>query len=93
MTADLGMGALIYALIEGGTEEFTGPPALVVAVAGLVAFFVAQAFAACPMMPLGLFRSHAVAVSVAGASRSRSRSMARYSCSACSSSRSGAFRH
>jgi DHA2 family methylenomycin A resistance protein-like MFS transporter len=67
VTAILGMGALIYGLIEGGADGFGAPPvlgALAVAAAALVAFFVAQARGAHPLVPLGLFRSRPVAVSV-----------------------------
>jgi DHA2 family methylenomycin A resistance protein-like MFS transporter len=66
VTAVLGMGALIYGLIEGGAEGFAPRvlAALAVAVVAVVAFFVAQARGAHPMVPLGLFRSRPVAVSV-----------------------------
>ena len=69
VTAVMGMGALIYGLIEGGAEGFAAPSvlaALAVAVMSLMAFFVAQVRGVHPMVPLGLFRSRPVAVSVAG---------------------------
>jgi DHA2 family methylenomycin A resistance protein-like MFS transporter len=69
LTAVMGMGALIYGLIEGGAEGFAAPSvlaALAVAFVSLVAFFVAQVRGAHPIVPLGLFRSRPVAVSVAG---------------------------
>jgi DHA2 family methylenomycin A resistance protein-like MFS transporter len=69
VTAVLGMGGLTYGLIEGGAEGFAEPTvlgALVVGVLALVVFFVAEARAAHPMVPLGLFHSRPVAVSVAG---------------------------
>jgi DHA2 family methylenomycin A resistance protein-like MFS transporter len=67
VTAVVGMGGLTYGLIEGGADGFAAPrvlAALAVAVAALVAFFVAQVRGAHPMVPLGLFRSRPVAVSV-----------------------------
>jgi DHA2 family methylenomycin A resistance protein-like MFS transporter len=67
LTAVLGMGALVYGLIEGGADGFAAPQilgALAVALVALVAFFVAQVRGAHPMVPLGLFRSRPVAVSV-----------------------------
>jgi MFS transporter, DHA2 family, methylenomycin A resistance protein len=69
VAAVLGVGGLTYGLIEGGAEGFTAPAvvaALTVAVVALVAFFAAEARAAHPMVPLGLFRSRPVVVSVAG---------------------------
>ncbi|HEV8638646.1 MAG TPA: MFS transporter [Chloroflexota bacterium] len=65
--AVLGMGALVYGLVEGGAEGFAAPRvvgALAVAVAGLAAFLVAQVRGAHPMVPLGLFRSRPVVVSL-----------------------------
>lgn len=69
VAAILGMGALTYGLIEGGAAGFGTPrvvATLAVAAIALVAFFVAQARGAHPMVPPGLFRSRPVAVSVAG---------------------------
>lgn len=65
--AVVGMGALIYGLIEGGAIGFGAPlvlGALAVAVAALAAFLLAQARGAHPMMPLGLFRSREVVVAL-----------------------------
>jgi DHA2 family methylenomycin A resistance protein-like MFS transporter len=67
--AVVGMGGLVYGLIEGGAHGFAAPnvvAALAVAIAAIVAFFVAQLRGAHPMVPLGLFRSRPVAVVVAG---------------------------
>lgn len=69
ITIVLGMGALTYSLIAGGTEGFTAPMvlvALLVAVVALAAFVAAQVHGAHPMVPLALFRSRPVVVSVAG---------------------------
>src|SRR3989442_11787153 len=69
VSAIVGMGGLVYGLMEGGAHGFAGPNvvgALVLAVTSVVAFFVAQARGAHPMVPLGIFRSPPVAVSVAG---------------------------
>ncbi len=68
VTAMLAMGGLTYGLIEGGAQGFAAPnvrAALVVAALALVAFVVAQARGAHPMVPLGLVRSRSVAVPVA----------------------------
>lgn len=68
VAAVVGTGALTYGLIEGGAKGFSAPVvlgALVIAVAALVAFLVAEARGAHPMMPLGMFRSRPVAVSTA----------------------------
>jgi DHA2 family methylenomycin A resistance protein-like MFS transporter len=69
VAAVLGMGGLTYGLIEGGAGGFGAPrvvAALMVAVVAVVAFFIAEARGAHPMVPLSLFRSRPVAVSVAG---------------------------
>ena len=66
-TAIVGMGALTYGLIEGGTEGFRAPSvvgALVLAVGALVTFLLAEQRGAHPMVPLELFHSRPVAVSV-----------------------------
>jgi DHA2 family methylenomycin A resistance protein-like MFS transporter len=68
LTAIVGMGGLTYGLIEGGSAGFAAPNvvvALAAAVAALIAFVVAQARGAHPMVPLGLFRARPVTVSVA----------------------------
>jgi DHA2 family methylenomycin A resistance protein-like MFS transporter len=68
VTAVVGMSALTYGLIEGGAVGFAAPQvvaALAVAIVALIAFFVAQARGAHPMVPLELFHSRPVAVSVA----------------------------
>jgi DHA2 family methylenomycin A resistance protein-like MFS transporter len=67
-TAVLGIGGLTYGLIEGGAQGFAAPnvlAALIIAALALVAFVVAQARGAHPMVPLGLVRSRSVAVPVA----------------------------
>lgn len=64
-----GLGALIYALIEGGVVGYTTPevigPFLLGAVA-LAAFIGVQAHTRTPMMPLTLFRSGAMRVAFFG---------------------------
>jgi DHA2 family methylenomycin A resistance protein-like MFS transporter len=67
LTGVLGIGALTFGLIQGGGEGFTAPlvlGALAVGIVALIAFLVAQARGAHPMLPLDLFRSPPVAVSV-----------------------------
>lgn len=67
VAAVLGIGALTYGLIEGGAAGFGAPwvqGSLVVAIAALAAFLIAQARGAHPLVPLELFRSRPVAVSV-----------------------------
>jgi DHA2 family methylenomycin A resistance protein-like MFS transporter len=67
VTAVAAMGGLTYAVIEGGAEGFGRPlvmAALAVAAAAAVAFLVAQATGAHPMLPLPLFRSRVAAVSM-----------------------------
>jgi len=65
VTAIVGMGALIYGLIEGGAAGFAAPHvvgALAVALAAVIAFVVSQARGAQPMVPLQLFRARPVAI-------------------------------
>ena len=55
----VGLGGVVFALIEGPVRGWGDPPILVAGVAGaavLAAFIWWQATAAAPMMPLGLFR-------------------------------------
>ncbi len=63
-TAVLGPAALTFAVISGGAHGFRAPSvlaALVVAVLAGACFFVVESRVARPMVPLGLFRSPAVA--------------------------------
>jgi EmrB/QacA subfamily drug resistance transporter len=56
----LGVGALTYGLIEGGSDGWTSPVILgsfVAAAAILTAFVVVEARTATPMLPLRLFRN------------------------------------
>jgi EmrB/QacA subfamily drug resistance transporter len=56
----LGLGALIYGLIESSRLGFAHPPvmiALIAAVALLVLFLITEAKISHPMLPLALFRS------------------------------------
>ncbi|WP_194869531.1 MFS transporter [Myxococcus sp. AB025B] len=59
ITAALGLGGVIYALIEGPSRGWSLAPVLaaVAGVALLAAFLVIEARARHPMLPLGLFRS------------------------------------
>jgi DHA2 family methylenomycin A resistance protein-like MFS transporter len=69
VTAVVAIGGLTYGLIEAGAYGLAAAQvigALVLAVVALVAFFVAQARTAHPMVPLGLFHSRPAAVSIAG---------------------------
>jgi MFS family permease len=62
------MGGLTYGAIEAGAVGFTAPAvivAFVIAVVSIVAFLVAQARLAHPMVPLELFRSRNVTTTVA----------------------------
>lgn len=64
LTAIIALGALAWALIEGGVAGFTSPPvvvALVVPAGAAAAFLVVESVAAEPMLPLGLFRRPAFA--------------------------------
>ena len=68
VAAILAMGALTYGLIEGGALGFAAAQvliALVLAAGALIAFAIAEARGAHPMVPVALFRSLPVAVSVA----------------------------
>jgi MFS transporter, DHA2 family, methylenomycin A resistance protein len=67
VSAILAMGGLTYGVIEAGAVGFTAPQvviALTVAVLALVAFVVAQARGAHPIVPLDLFRSPNVSVAM-----------------------------
>jgi EmrB/QacA subfamily drug resistance transporter len=67
-TAVLAMSGLTFGAIEAGADGITAPQvvaAFAIAVAALVAFVVAQARVAHPMMPLELFRSRNVVVAIA----------------------------
>jgi EmrB/QacA subfamily drug resistance transporter len=58
--ATVGLGALVYALIESSNRGWAHPVilvALVLGVAALAAFAAVEARQEAPMMPLGLFRS------------------------------------
>jgi MFS family permease len=58
--ATIGLGALVFGLIEGPARGWGSPvvlASLLIGVAGLAAFIVAETRVSSPMMPLGLFRS------------------------------------
>ena len=58
--ATIGLGALVFGLIEGPVRGWGNPvvlASLVIGVAGLVAFIAAETRVPSPMMPLELFRS------------------------------------
>ncbi|MBW3633354.1 MAG: MFS transporter [Chloroflexi bacterium] len=58
--ATIGLGALVFGLIEGPVRGWSNPLVLVsllTGVAGLGAFIAAETRVSSPMMPLGLFRS------------------------------------
>jgi EmrB/QacA subfamily drug resistance transporter len=58
--ATIGLGALVFGLIEGPARGWGNPvvvASLLTGVIGLVAFVGAEAKMSSPMMPLGLFRS------------------------------------
>ena len=58
--ATIGLGTLVFGLIEGPVRGWGDPlvlGSLAVGVAGLVAFIVAETRVSSPMMPLDLFRS------------------------------------
>lgn len=62
ITAAVAITALVYGVIEGGAGSFTDAPVLValfIAVAGAVAFVVAERRSDSPMLDLALFRSPA----------------------------------
>jgi EmrB/QacA subfamily drug resistance transporter len=57
----LGLGALVYGLIEAGSLGFGTPlvlGALAIGVVALLAFLLVEARRSAPMVPLTLFRSH-----------------------------------
>jgi len=61
LLATLGLAGLVYALIEAAAHGWARPAvgiALVVGVAGLIAFARVEARVAAPMLPLTLFKSH-----------------------------------
>jgi MFS transporter, DHA2 family, methylenomycin A resistance protein len=67
VTGILALGALTYAVIDGGANGFSTPRALLtllVAVVAAVAFVIAEVRQEQPMMPLALFRSRTVSVCV-----------------------------
>lgn len=58
--ASVGLGALVYALVESSRLGFAHPLALVTLSGGVIvlaAFFLVEARSSNPMLPLGLFRS------------------------------------
>lgn len=60
LLATIGLGALVYALIESARLGFTHPAVLgglILGVVALVAFVAVEGRSRAPMMPLGLFRS------------------------------------
>ncbi|MEU8909251.1 MFS transporter [Streptomyces mirabilis] len=60
ITAALAITSLVYAVIEGGADSFSEPrviAALALAVAGAIAFVLAEKRSASPMLDLALFRS------------------------------------
>ncbi|MGH2699567.1 MAG: MFS transporter [Actinomycetota bacterium] len=60
LAAIVGLGGLIYALVEGPATGFGEPPVLAATTAGLlalVAFFYIESHTAQPMMPLSMFSS------------------------------------
>ena len=64
VTAVIALGALAWALIEGGAAGFSGLPVaagFALAAASLAAFLVIEARRREPMLPLGLFRRSAFA--------------------------------
>lgn len=65
----IGLGSLVFGLIEGGVIGYENPviiALLAVGVAALAAFVLAQAKGAHPMMPLALFRQGAMRVAFFG---------------------------
>jgi len=60
--ATLGLGGIVYGLIESSRRGFADPAvvaALVLGIAALVAFLVVESRLPAPMLPLALFRSRA----------------------------------
>lgn len=60
LLATVGLGGLVYGLIEAGSSSLSDPlvlTALAVGIAGIVGFLVVEARSHSPMMPLSLFRS------------------------------------
>jgi EmrB/QacA subfamily drug resistance transporter len=59
VTATAGLGGVVYALIEGPAEGWTGPVigAGVLGVVAIVAFVMVELRQAHPLLPLGIFRS------------------------------------
>jgi predicted MFS family arabinose efflux permease len=60
LLASLGLGAIVFGLIESATQGFSNPliaTALASGCALLALFFVVEARTAAPMLPLALFRS------------------------------------
>src|SRR5579859_2917401 len=56
----LGLGALVYGLIQAGSLGFGSPPVLIALATGivaLIAFLLVEARSPAPMVPLSLFRS------------------------------------
>lgn len=63
----IGLGALMYGLIEGGAIGFAAPVvvgSLVLALAAIAAFLIVQARSTHPMMPPDLFRSAGMRISL-----------------------------
>ena len=60
ITAALGLGGIVFALIEGPARGWDQPLVLIAAIVGviaLIAFLVVESRVAHPMMPFGIFRS------------------------------------
>lgn len=60
LLATLGLGGLVYGLIESGNRGLSDPVvvvSIVVGIAALAGFVVAESRVHSPMMPLGIFRS------------------------------------
>lgn len=70
IAAVIGLAALTYAIIEGGSGGYGRPQilaAFAIAMIAACAFLVAQARGAHPMVPLDLFRGHQVVVALGAA--------------------------
>ncbi|MCI0815842.1 MAG: MFS transporter [Chloroflexi bacterium] len=64
LLATVGLGGLVYGLIESGNRGFSDPvvvASLVVGVGALAAFIYAESRVHSPMMPLGIFRQRSFA--------------------------------